>query len=107
MTDKPASLDLDAIAARANAATPGPWGIYQYGADGSVTDIAAEVHRLRAETGHDTEDPAALTRAVAALEAHLEGFFQEWPEERQNSPWVQGWKDAVAELRRLAVEAGE
>lgn len=27
MTDKPASLDLDEIAARANAATPGPWKI--------------------------------------------------------------------------------
>lgn len=47
---------------------------------------------------------ASLTEAVAALEAHLENFFREFPEERQNSPWVLGWKDAAAELRRLATE---
>jgi hypothetical protein len=47
---------------------------------------------------------AALTEAVAALEAHLESFFREWPDERQNSPWVLGWKDATAELRQLVTE---
>jgi hypothetical protein len=46
----------------------------------------------------------ALTDAVGALEAHLESFFCEHPEERQNSPWVLGWKDATAELRRLVTE---
>ncbi|MFM9616804.1 hypothetical protein ACKI14_02440 [Streptomyces turgidiscabies] len=34
---------------RANAATPSSWGIYEYGTDGSVTDITAEVRRLRTE----------------------------------------------------------
>jgi hypothetical protein len=44
--------------------------------------------------------------AMAALDAHLESFFRQHPEERQNSPWVLGWKDATAELRRVAAEAG-
>lgn len=52
-----------------------------------------------------TTRSTALAEAVAALEAHLESFFRECPEERQNSPWVLGWKDATAELRRLATEA--
>jgi hypothetical protein len=47
---------------------------------------------------------AALTDAVGALEAHLESFFCEHPEERQNSPWVLGWKDATAEVHRLVTE---
>lgn len=45
-----------------------------------------------------------LDGAVAVLEAHLESFFREWPEERQNSSWVNGFKDAMAELRRVAAE---
>lgn len=52
----------------------------------------------------DTDRAAVLTEAVAALDAHLESFFREWPEERQNSPWVNGWKDATGELRRMADE---
>lgn len=36
---------LDEIAGRTNA---GSWGVYEYGNDGSVTDITAEVRRLRA-----------------------------------------------------------
>lgn len=47
---------------------------------------------------------AVLLDAVGALDRHLEGFFREWPEERQNSPWVLGWRDATAELRRVAGE---
>lgn len=46
-----------------------------------------------------------LNEALVAMDAHLESFFREYPEERQNSPWVLGWKDATAELQRIAVEA--
>lgn len=48
---------------------------------------------------------AVLHGAVVALERHLENFFREWPDERQSSPWVHGWTDAMAELRHLAAEA--
>ena len=46
-------LDLDAIEARCNAATPGPWaacpyGIYIFAADGSMI----------ADDGHNEDDPA-------------------------------------------------
>ena len=40
-------------------APAGSWGIYEYGNDGSVTDIAAEVQRLRAEAEQRSEDLAA------------------------------------------------
>lgn len=39
---------LNEIEARKNAATPGSWAIYEYGNDGSMTDITDEVRRLRA-----------------------------------------------------------
>src|SRR5438067_2171060 len=44
MTDQQTltSLDLDDIAARANAATPGPWDVYEYGGD-SLIEIAADL----------------------------------------------------------------
>lgn len=44
----PTSQQLDDIEGHAGAATPGSWGVYEYGNDGSVTDITAEVRRLRA-----------------------------------------------------------
>jgi hypothetical protein len=39
---QPQPLDLDQIEARANAATPGPWGVYEYGGD-SLIEIAADL----------------------------------------------------------------
>ena len=64
MTTPPTEQQLDEIETRANAATPGSWGIYEYGTDGSVTDITAEVRRLRAELAAvhaflDEQEPAA------------------------------------------------
>lgn len=58
-TDRPTDQQLNDIEARAQAATAGPWGIYEYGNDGSVTDIAAEVRRLRTQSAEMT---ASLAR---------------------------------------------
>ena len=46
-----------------------------------------------------------LTEAADALDADMERFFTEWPDEPRNSPYALGRKDAVTELRRLAAEA--
>jgi hypothetical protein len=61
MTDRQPLTEqqLTDIETRANAATPGPWGIYEYGADGSVVDITDEVRRLRARRLTESEYNAA------------------------------------------------
>jgi hypothetical protein len=46
-TDRLTDQQLADIEARAGAATPGPWGVYQYGGD-SLIEIAADLE----ETGH-------------------------------------------------------
>ena len=55
-TTPPTEQQLDEI--EAHAAAPGSWGVYEYGNDGSVTDITAEVRRLR--TVLDAEKSAHL-----------------------------------------------
>jgi hypothetical protein len=45
---------------------------------------------------------AVLAEVLAALDAGLSDFFQQWPDEPKNSPWVLGWKDATEAVRRLA-----
>lgn len=51
-------------------------------------------------------DRAAVLRdAAVALDADMERFFGEWPDEPRNSPYALGRKDAATELRRLAAEA--
>jgi hypothetical protein len=55
----PTGQQLDEYEARARAAV-GSWGVYEHGNDGSVTDITAEVRRLRAEA----PDPAAQAAPV-------------------------------------------
>jgi hypothetical protein len=51
-------------------------------------------------------DEAAILRDAAdALDADMERFFAEWPDEPRNSPYALGRKDAATELRRMAGEA--
>ena len=46
-----------------------------------------------------------LNQAADALDADMERFFAEWPDEPRNSPYAQGRKDASDALRRLAAQA--
>ncbi|MEU6527844.1 hypothetical protein ABZ869_01465 [Streptomyces sp. NPDC046928] len=48
---------------------------------------------------------AVLREAADELDARMERFFREWPDEPRNSPYALGQKDAAAELRGLADEA--
>ncbi|MFE7547036.1 hypothetical protein [Streptomyces gardneri] len=48
---------------------------------------------------------AVLREAANALDADMERFFAEWPDEPRNSPYANGRKDAATELRRMAEEA--
>lgn len=52
-----------------------------------------------------TNQAALLRWAADRLDADMERFFAEWPDEPRNSPYALGRKDAAAELRRLAAEA--
>lgn len=52
-----------------------------------------------------TDRAAVLREGADALDADMERFFAEWPDEPRNSPYANGRKDAAAELRRLADEA--
>lgn len=47
---------------------------------------------------------SVLLEAADALDADMERFFAEWPDEPRNSPYALGRKDAAALLRRLAAE---
>jgi hypothetical protein len=51
-------------------------------------------------------DRAAVLREVlAALDAALRDFFEQWADEPRNSPWAHGWKDATEVVRRMAGES--
>jgi hypothetical protein len=52
-----------------------------------------------------TNQAGLLRWAADQLDADMERFFTEWPNEPRNSPYALGRKDAAAELRRLAAEA--
>ena len=98
-----ADLDLDAIEARAAAATPGPWGVYE---SGGVIDIAADLQ----ETGHGYR----ARRGICRLDEEPmdnDPAHREWTGEED---WAQVQADAafiahapedvaalVAEVRRL------
>jgi hypothetical protein len=87
-------------------------------------DQAAEIERLRAENermrhelevmyggAFDSLKPATVGQAAVLrgaadwLDADMERFFAEWPDEPRNSPYALGRKDAAGELRRMADEA--
>lgn len=40
--------------------------------------------------------------AADAIDADMERFFVEWPDEPRNSPYANGRKDAANDLRRMA-----
>jgi hypothetical protein len=71
-------------------------------------EAQALIDRHRAEVlavlPEQTDRAAVFAEAIAALDKGLERFFKDWPDERKNSPWVLGWKDATTELRRVAAE---
>ncbi|TXS23107.1 hypothetical protein EAO70_04870 [Streptomyces sp. adm13(2018)] len=52
----------------------------------------------------DSYKAAVLRGAADAQEAGMDQFFTEWPDEPRNSPYANGRKDAITELRRMADE---
>lgn len=63
-----------------------------------LTDAALRVLPPGSDRG------SVLLEAADALDADMERFFSEWPDEPRNSPYALGRKDAADELRRLAAE---
>ena len=99
-------LDLDQIEARANAATPGPWGLYEYGGD-SLIEIAADLE--------DTGTGYRARRTVCRLDeepldndpAHREWTAEEdWAQVQADAKFIAAMspetaKAMAAEIRRL------
>ncbi|MCG0061682.1 hypothetical protein L0F81_00010 [Streptomyces tricolor] len=108
MTSTP-PLDLDAIQARADAATPGPWGVYQYGGD-SLIEIAADLE--------DTGTGYSARRTIARFDeepldndpGHREWTAEEdWAQVQADAAYIAAMppevtKALVAEVRRLRAE---
>ena len=109
MTDRLTDQRLDETEARANAATPGPWGTYQYGGD-SLIEIAADLH----ETGHGY----SARRTIARLDeepldndpSHREWTADEdWAQVQADAKFIAAMspgvaKALVAEVRRLRAQ---
>lgn len=110
MTQQPLTdQQLDIIEARASKATPGPWGVYEYGG-GSKIDIAADLQ--------DTGCGYRARREIASLEDEPldnDPTHREWTAEED---WAQVQADAafiahaaedvpalLAEIRRLRTDA--
>ena len=87
MTDQPLTdQQLDDIDARAKAATPGPWGVYEYGG-GTKLDIAADLQ--------DTGCGYRARREIASLEDEPldnDPTHREWTAEED---WAQVQADAA------------
>ena len=114
MTDHTPLTDqqLDEYETLANAATPGPWGIYEYGG-GNLIDIAADLE----ETGCGYR----ARRAIASLEDEPLDNDPTHPEWTAEQDWAQVQADAayiaalspevaralVAEVRRLRAQVTE
>lgn len=109
MPHDPQPLDLDAIDTVIAAATPGPWGVYEYGGD-SLIEIAADLK--------DTGTGYSARRTVCRLDEEPldnDPAHREWTAEED---WAQVQADAVyiatmspetvkamaAEIRRLRAE---
>jgi hypothetical protein len=115
MPDQP-TPDLDAIEARADAATPGPWGTYTFGGD-TLIEIAADLE--------DTGNGYKARRTIARFDeepldndpAHREWTAEEdWAQVQADAAYIAAMspevaKALVAEARRLraklAVTVGE
>jgi hypothetical protein len=70
-----------------------------------VSAIRAVLERAETEPSAPADRAAILLWAADRLDADMERFFSEWPDEPRNSPYALGRKDAADELRRMAVEA--
>lgn len=79
----------------------------------ALSDGLTELYRTAASAApaaglsdtQPTVDRAAVLREAAdAQETDMNRFFAEWPEEPRNSPYANGRKDAITELRRMADE---
>ena len=83
---RPFDLDLDAIEARANAATPGPWIVSQ-AARTDVPALVAEIRRLRSEVASLKErlvDESLVIIDNAAIDRGVEAFYNQ---ERTKLGW--------------------
>lgn len=110
LTDQP--LDLDAIDTAAEAATPGPWGTYEYGGD-SLIEIAADLE--------DTGCGYSARRTIARFDeepldndpGHREWTAEEdWAQVQADAAYIAAMppevaKALVAEVRRLRAERDE
>lgn len=108
MADTPPITDqqLDAIEARATAATDGPWGVYQYGGD-SLIEIAADLE----ETGHGYRARRTIARfdeePLDNDPAHREWTAAEdWEQVQTDAAYIAAMSPdvaaaLVAEVRRL------
>ncbi|WP_416520078.1 hypothetical protein [Streptomyces achromogenes] len=108
MTD-PQPLDLDAIDTVIAAATPGPWGVYEYGGD-SLIEIAADLE--------DTGTGYSARRTVCRLDeepldndpAHRGWMAEEdWAQVQADARFIAAMspetvKAMAAEIRRLRAE---
>jgi hypothetical protein len=111
MTSPYTAQQLDDIEARAQAATPGPWGVYQYGGD-SLIEVAAGLK--------DTGTGYTARRTIARFDEEPldnDPTHREWTAEED---WAQVQADAEfiahapedirtlrAEVRRLAARVTE
>ncbi|MFI8872422.1 hypothetical protein [Streptomyces sp. NPDC055243] len=68
-------------------------------------DAEADADAVLAVLPAPADRAAVLREAADHLDADMERFFTEWPDEPRNSPYANGRKDAAAELRRMADEA--
>ena len=89
----PAETPLDPAAAKARARLAAFLG------------YEPDEHDALFESHLDVYRAAILNSAADALDADMERFFAEWPDEPRNSPYANGRKDAANDLRRLAAEA--
>ncbi|MFJ4682013.1 hypothetical protein [Streptomyces sp. NPDC088789] len=105
MATPPTDQQLADIEARATAATPGPWGVYQFGGD-SLIEIAAELedtgtgYRARRTVARFDEEPMDNDPAHAEWTAE-----EDWAQVQADAAFVAAAREDVpallAEVRRL------
>jgi hypothetical protein len=101
---QPQPLDLDQIEARAQAATPGPWGVYEFG---YMIEIAADLE----DTGHGYHARRVLARfdeePLDNDPTHREWTAEEdWAQVQADAKFIAAMspetvKAMAAEIRRL------
>lgn len=106
MTDRMTDQQLTDIAARANAATAGPWGVYE---SGTLIDVAADLedtgcgYRARREIARFEDEPLDNDPAHKAWSAE-----EDWAQVQADAEFAAHARDDVpallAEVRRLKAE---